>query len=276
MRQSASPPPRPESTASWVPLVLLFGVAMGLWFVTTFVVLIPLLIHDATHESSTGLAQAVAVLMVVIFQLLFVLFLVASARAALTAPGDIPSWLRSDGKSDLHSYSNLLQAVERKRDGSPRFCRKTGAYKPDRAHYCPEVGRCVLQFQAFSTPLNSAVGFYNYKFYLLSVFYGTLCAAWVVASTLPEVIATGAPLVSVPRDPALLQEGMSALVGQLHNMAIPQRADRPSQWMVRPPRHRPPATRCRPPDLRRSVAHSRTARHSCLIRSTQQYYSPSS
>ena len=59
------------------------------------------------------------------------------------------------------------QALERKGDGTPRFCRKTFAYKPDRAHYCREVGSCVLQYQEFSWLLNTAIGFHNYKFYLV-------------------------------------------------------------------------------------------------------------
>ena len=83
--------------------------------------------------------------------------------------------------------------MERKANGSPRFCRKTGAYKPDRAHYCEEVGRCVLQFQTFSSPLNSAIGFFNYKYYLLTLFYGVLGSAWVLACALPEVVATWPP-----------------------------------------------------------------------------------
>ena len=53
-------------------------------------------------------------LMLVIFQFFYALFVLSAARAVLTAPGDIPSWLRSDGKSDLrfsdkpvHSQQNL-------------------------------------------------------------------------------------------------------------------------------------------------------------------------
>ena len=37
----------------------------------------------------------------------------------------------------------------------------------------------------------------NYKFFLLSLFYGALCSAWVIASTLPEVIAAWPPFSSV-------------------------------------------------------------------------------
>jgi len=141
---------------------------------------------------------AIGVFLLTMYQVLFVLLCISAVRTVTTPPGDIPSWLRSDGKSDLHSYSNLLQAVERKRDGSPRFCRKTMAYKPDRAHYCPEAGRCVLQYQTFSVSLNSAVGFYNYKYYLLTVFYGFCTSAWVVGACVPDVVAQWPPFSKLP------------------------------------------------------------------------------
>jgi len=239
-------PPRGATQISWLPFILLTLISFGMWFVTTFVVLLPTLMpgvglrNDASADESapsTGVAQAVAVIMLIIFQLFYALFVVATLRCVFTTPGDIPSWLRSDGKSDLHSYSNLLQAVERKRDGSPRFCRKTGAYKPDRAHYCHEVGRCVLQFQTFSPPLNSAIGFYNYKHYLLALLYGALCSAWVVSATLPEMLAAS-PLASMPEPaegPTLRHEGLSAraFLSQLQTMgqSIMFR-DSSSQWVV--------------------------------------------
>jgi hypothetical protein len=240
--------PRAAHPLAWVPLALLLLLASTLWFVTTFVVLLPLLIPAGARgddPSATFIAQAVAVLMLVIFQMLAACLGVSTARCVRTAPGDIPSWLRSDGKSDLHSYSNLLQAVERKRDGSPRFCRKTGAYKPDRAHYCREVDRCVLQFHTFSAPLNSAIGFYNFKFYLLALFYGTLCTAWVVASTLPEVLASGLP-----------QQELSALTSwtpHLHTRAVSSVASRDAadRWAVR---DTPPAAHAAPVPVVRALS----------------------
>jgi hypothetical protein len=139
-----------------------------MWFATTFVVLMPFVVPGAgVLVRAEAPKPGVGVAIFVMFQLFVVLFLVSCTRTVGTAPGDVPAWLRSDGRSDLHSYSNLLQAVERKSNGSPRFCRKTLAYKPDRAHYSRETGRCVLQYQHFSPVLNSCIGFYNYKFYVV-------------------------------------------------------------------------------------------------------------
>lgn len=193
---SASALPRSGTPLAWAPLLLLALTVVVLWFVTTIVVLLPLVVPSFSitpepplDRKATKLELACGVALLVVYQLLFAAFVVSVGRTVLTAPGHIPAWLSSDGKSDLHSYSNLLQAVERKKDGSPRFCRKTAAYKPDRAHYCHEVRACVLQYQDFSRVLNSAVGFYNYKFYLLSLLYGLLSSSFVIAVTLPQVIA---------------------------------------------------------------------------------------
>jgi len=195
-------PPRPSSACSFAPLVLLIAIELVMYIVTTVIVLFPVLIPEMEIPHSQGhrsyLTIAIGIFLLATYQVLFALLCVSAMRTVMTPPGDIPSWLRSDGKSDLHSYSNLLQAVERKRDGTPRFCRKTMAYKPDRAHYCPEVGRCVLQYQTFSVSLNSAIGFYNYKYYLLTVFYGFCTSAWVVGSCLPDVISKWPPFASAP------------------------------------------------------------------------------
>lgn len=200
--KQAFPVPRSQSPCSFAPLILLVAIELVIYIVTTGLVLLPVLLPNlgisGGHSHHSYVTIAIGVLLLVTYQVLFILLCVSAFCTVTTPPGDIPSWLRSDGKSDLHSYSNLLQAVERKRDGSPRFCRKTMAYKPDRAHYCAEVGRCVLQYQTFSVSLNSAIGFYNYKYYLLTVFYGFCTSAWVVGACLPDVMDSWPPFSRLP------------------------------------------------------------------------------
>ena len=243
-------PPRSRATCGWAPLALLVAIELIVYFVTTYIVLLPVLwpelgmTRGARHSSY--LAKAVGVFLLVTYQVLFAFLGWSCARAITTPPGDIPSWLRSDGKSDLHSYSNLLQAVERKSDGSPRFCRKTWAYKPDRAHYCSEVNRCVLQYQTFSVTLNSAIGFYNYKFYLLAIFYGFCTSAWTVGSCLPEVIAQWPPFSSLPSpqlEPQqqqqqqqqgrhMLHAASAHIARQVEAIRLSIADDEASQWVV--------------------------------------------
>ena len=185
-----------------------------MYIVTTFILLLPTIAPSTWSDlHASTIDVAAAAISFGIYQVLFVLLCLSATRAIMTPPGAIPPWLRSDGKSDLHSYSNLLQvcvascqlallnpsvphrvhqAIERKRDGTSRYCRKTCAYKPDRTHYCSEIGQCVLQFQTFSTMMNSAIGFYNYKYYLVRGL-----SSMAIASQ-PECLYTIAHLTMVP------------------------------------------------------------------------------
>ena len=126
--------------------------------------------------------------LLVAFLLVCLLAVASYAKAARLAPGAIPLWLCSREPGDQAYFHNVLQAVEKKADGSLRFCTKCGAFKPDRTHHSAQLGQCVLVLQHWSVWCNNAVGFYNYKFYLLSLFYGMLSSAWVVAATMPEVL----------------------------------------------------------------------------------------
>ena len=127
---------------AWGPLVLLGLTELCIWFVTSVVVLSPLVLpgfslkppHVEPRKASQ-LETVLGWLLLLVYQVLFCLASISVLRTVLTPPGDIPSWLRSDGRSDLHSYSNLLQALEtKKKDGSPRFCRKTAWKEPPNLH----------------------------------------------------------------------------------------------------------------------------------------------
>ena len=43
--------------------------------------------------------------------------------------------------------------------------------RPPRSHYCYELGSNVLRMDHFCVWFNNAVGFYNYKFFLLTIIY---------------------------------------------------------------------------------------------------------
>ncbi len=96
------------------------------------------------------------------------LALVSILRTMLTEPGRIPpEW----EVGELGSPPEMRQVPrEHKHDGSIRICRKSrpNVYKPDRAHFCRILGRCVLKMDHFSPWLANAIGFANHKYFLLS------------------------------------------------------------------------------------------------------------
>ncbi|KAF9198273.1 hypothetical protein BGZ49_000942 [Haplosporangium sp. Z 27] len=72
-----------------------------------------------------------------------------------------------------------------KRDGRPRWCDVCKVNKPDRCHHCSECNRCVLRMDHHCPWVNGCIGYGNYKYFYLFIFYGSLAALWVVATMFP-------------------------------------------------------------------------------------------
>jgi hypothetical protein len=55
--------------------------------------------------------------------------------------------------------------------GKPRYCKQCKAYKPDRCHHCSVCNKCVLKMDHHCPFINNCIGFFNYKYFLLMIFY---------------------------------------------------------------------------------------------------------
>ncbi|EME31316.1 Probable palmitoyltransferase [Galdieria sulphuraria] len=63
-----------------------------------------------------------------------------------------------------------------------RFCRKCGCIKPPRAHHCSICQKCVLRMDHHCPWINGCVGFRNYRYFLLFLFYLFLGALYATAT----------------------------------------------------------------------------------------------
>ncbi len=52
-----------------------------------------------------------------------------------------------------------------------RYCEKCCKIKPDRCHHCSVCNTCVLKMDHHCPWVNNCIGFANYKFFMLFLFY---------------------------------------------------------------------------------------------------------
>lgn len=139
------------------PLIII--VTMALLLVVVFWIVLMQAIVKAKPDFYYAGSDVVGL---IVTMLLFAGLAWSFAAAAMTDPGIVPRmypWdptlpdpdpsLDMSGEDESASLqmpqAAMLRGSERKLDGRTRFCKKCNVYKPDRAHHCKRLGRCVLE-----------------------------------------------------------------------------------------------------------------------------------
>ena len=173
----SSQSPLLRRASKWAPALVLCFVCVCSVTCTLVLAILPMARIAAPLGSSFAPAVSASLppylgyVVLLVYATLWLMAVASAVTTARTPPGHVPQWLHSRDQGDKHYFHNVLQAVERKLDGSIRFCRKCGAFKPDRCHHSVELGQCVLCYEHWSLWANNAIGFYNNKMYLLALLY---------------------------------------------------------------------------------------------------------
>jgi len=168
-----------------------------------------------------GGSLPVVIFLFIVFNLLFWSAIWAFIMAMKTDPGAIPKtprWIKADfgipkdveerfkallenRDSEPDSKENVdlvrsLPVVERKKkDAQYRYCSTCNIYKPDRAHHCRVCDRCVLRMDHHCPWIANCVGFYNYKFFLLFLFYNILSAVFILGAMFRRLMFVFRPVL---------------------------------------------------------------------------------
>jgi len=177
-----------RSFCRWLPVLFVLALIIWCYFIFTFDILLTLLALPPSGPSPVIGSHATGVAYTVIFNIIFAVGMIAFARATFTDPGQIPaSWAVGAEDTEAGPFIPQLTAIETKHDGSRRICRKSkpNMYKPDRAHFCKMLGRCVLKMDHFCPWLNNCIGFANHKYFYLFIFYMAALTIFMLVAMTP-------------------------------------------------------------------------------------------
>ncbi|XP_066923279.1 palmitoyltransferase ZDHHC20-B-like [Clytia hemisphaerica] len=138
--------------------------------------------------------------MLILYHPFFVMFMIAYWQAIMGRPGYMP-------KSFMLTYENFeryencdnpqevlkdiakdLPVVTYANNDTVRFCDTCQGIKPDRCHHCSMCQQCVLKMDHHCPWVNNCVGWGNYKYFVLFLFYAILYTMYVALSSLKYFI----------------------------------------------------------------------------------------
>jgi hypothetical protein len=166
-------------------LVLIFGIAF-VYYLFVFPVI--------TEGSQLKFVLHFAVSTLLVLNIFFNLI-----SCAMTSPGS-PKSVKDAGKilglvkNPVNTNQPVSYSLKKKCLLLPgvyyKYCKTCKAVKPPRAHHCSVTGRCVFEMDHYCPWMNNCVGLYNYKYFVLFLFYLFVGCIYFMAVIGSEIITT--------------------------------------------------------------------------------------
>jgi len=126
-------------------------------------------IAGQTDRLTNLLGHAEVAITLVIFYIFCLMTLISYYRVSTSSPGR-----PTDIDDSLQQAAAEFRVTNR--------CKVCSTPKPERCHHCSDCKQCTLKMDHHCPWVNNCVGFYNYKFFFLTLVYGSIteimCIGW--------------------------------------------------------------------------------------------------
>ncbi|KAL5460431.1 hypothetical protein EMCRGX_G033879 [Ephydatia muelleri] len=176
----------------WVPVLFAFLIILWGYYVYAYVL-------NISGQFPKG-SPLVNVFFLAVGHCLLFLQIASYVRTIATKHKDIPDEFvlsneqlqqleeAKDTQTVLQEIAKTLPIRTLTISGTVRYCTICEHIKPDRCHHCSMCKRCVLKMDHHCPWVNNCVGFSNYKYFVLFLFYTFLLALWFCITGLYDVI----------------------------------------------------------------------------------------
>jgi len=112
----------------------------------------------------------------------------------------IRSMILVERKKEAHAHASPINGHHghghhSQQHGLKRHCKTCQIFKPDRTHHCKVCDHCVLRMDHHCPWVANCIGFRNYKYFLLILFYAECLCLWILWSLWPRFVKCFDPFI---------------------------------------------------------------------------------
>ena len=149
---------------------------------------------------------------VLVFYITFFLSIYAYLKTVISNPGHIPlqfDLLSDDSKEYLPKEEYGLE----RKHAILTYCNKCNRNRPVRCHHCIACDTCILRMDHHCPWVGNCVGLYNYKTFVLFIFYGFLTSTIISGASGKIIINSKESPIYLTYVAFMLSFGIASMLG---------------------------------------------------------------